>query len=62
MSIPEARLRKLIDVFATVQKRNTEEWLDYAAAEINAALVDLGDLDRVERHGDSLWIKKGREV
>jgi hypothetical protein len=59
MTITEARLRKLIDVFATVQKRNTEEWLDYAAAEINAALCDLGDTDRVERRGENLWIQKG---
>jgi hypothetical protein len=59
VTITEARLRKLVDVFATVQGRNTDEWLDYAAAEINSALCDLGDTDRVERHGESLWIKKG---
>ena len=58
MSISEARLKRLISVALSCRMVNTEDWMDYLCAEINAALSDIGDSDRFEFKG-SLIIKKG---
>jgi hypothetical protein len=55
--IIEARLKKLISVALSCNMCNTEDWMDYLCAEINAALSDIGDPDRFEFKG-SLIIKK----
>lgn len=64
MKVIEARLLKLCEVFATVKTVNTYDWMEYAAGEINAALADIGDLNRVRwcRECESIIIESMQDV
>jgi len=61
------RLRELIESFAattaTVQKKNTDEWMEYIAISINDLFEKIDDTDRLEYDGyERIVLKESEEL